>query len=74
VKKVTLFKQNNITNKHPNYPQAHLNAAVLFELYRGKFIQAKTHYQAYLALKPNDKQTQKWLAGLEIKLASRKDS
>jgi len=58
----------------PNYPQAHLNAAVLFELYRGKFIQAKTHYQAYLALKPNDKQTQKWLAGLEIKLASRKDS
>lgn len=58
----------------PDYPEAHLNAAVLFELYRGEFIKAKAHYEAYLVLKPDDKQTKRWLAGLEIKLASRKDS
>lgn len=56
----------------PDYADAHLNIAVLFELYRGKFIQAKDHYQAYLALKPDDVKTKQWLAGLEIKLASRK--
>jgi tetratricopeptide (TPR) repeat protein len=58
----------------PNYPQAHLNIAVLFELYRGDFTKAKAHYQAYLLLKPNDKKTKQWLAGLEIKIATRKGS
>lgn len=58
----------------PDYPQAHLNLAVLFELYRGEFAKAKTHYQAYLLLKPNDKKTKLWLAGLEIKMALRKGS
>jgi len=58
----------------PDYPEAHLNSAVFFELYRGKFIQAKKHYQAYLMLKPGDVKTKRWLAGLEIKLASRKGS
>lgn len=58
----------------PDYPQAHLNLAVLFELYRGEFAKAKTHYQAYLLLKPNDKKTKLWLAGLEIKIALRKGS
>jgi Tfp pilus assembly protein PilF len=58
----------------PDYPEAHLNIAVLFELYRGKFVKAKAHYQAYLLLKPDDQKTKQWLAGLEIKIASRKDS
>jgi tetratricopeptide (TPR) repeat protein len=58
----------------PDYPQAHLNLAVLFELYRGEFSKAKTHYQAYLLLEPNDKKTKLWLAGLEIKIALRKGS
>jgi tetratricopeptide (TPR) repeat protein len=58
----------------PSYPQAHLNIAVLFELYRGDFTKAKAHYQAYLLLKPNDKKTKQWLAGLEIKIATRKGS
>lgn len=54
----------------PNYPEAHLNIAILFELYRGKFERAKQHYLAYLALKPNDQQAKRWLAGLDIKLAA----
>jgi len=56
----------------PDYPEAHLNIAVLFELYRGMFVKAKTHYQAYLLLKPNDQKTKLWLAGLEMKIASGK--
>lgn len=56
----------------PDYPEAHLNIAILFELYRGDFVKAKTHYQAYLLLKPEDQKTKLWLAGLEIKIASRK--
>lgn len=58
----------------PHYPQAHLNLAVMYEIYRGKFTQAKKHYQKYLSLKPNDKKAKQWLAGLEIKLASAKRS
>ena len=54
----------------PKYAQAHLNLAVLLELYRGKFSQAKQHYLEYLSLQPNDTRVQRWLAGLEIKLAA----
>lgn len=54
----------------PEYAQAHLNLAVLLELYRGKFSQAKQHYLEYLSLQPNDTRVQRWLAGLEIKLAA----
>jgi tetratricopeptide (TPR) repeat protein len=57
-----------------DYPEAHLNIAVLFELYRGEFVKAKAHYQAYLQLKPDDTKTKQWLAGLEIKIATRKGS
>ncbi|XPF94824.1 tetratricopeptide repeat protein [Colwellia sp. RE-S-Sl-9] len=58
----------------PDYAEAHLNIAVFFELYRGEFVQAKAHYQAYLALKPDDARAKKWLAGLEVKLATRQES
>ncbi|MGJ8693671.1 MAG: tetratricopeptide repeat protein [Thalassotalea sp.] len=55
----------------PDYAAAHLNMAVLYELYRGDFAQAKKHYQVYIMLNPNDQLSKNWLAGLEIKLASR---
>ena len=58
----------------PEFADALLNAAVFYELYRGDFAQAKNHYQRYLTLKPDDQQTKKWLAGLEIKLATEKGS
>ncbi|MGB1262028.1 MAG: tetratricopeptide repeat protein [Cognaticolwellia sp.] len=53
----------------PNFADAHLNLAILAELYRGKFALAREHYQAYLMLNPEDKQVQRWLAGLSLKLA-----
>jgi tetratricopeptide (TPR) repeat protein len=53
----------------PNYSEAHLNVAVLYELYRGEFIKAQYHYQTYLLLEPKNSKVKQWLAGLEIKLA-----
>jgi len=52
----------------PQYPQAQLNMAILLELYRGQLVASKQHYQAYLKIKPQDKQVQRWLAGLNIKI------
>ncbi|MBO9488842.1 tetratricopeptide repeat protein [Endozoicomonas sp. G2_1] len=52
----------------PNYQQAHLNLAILAELYQGDFVLAKQHYQAYLAIVSDDKKVQRWLAVLELKL------
>ncbi len=52
----------------PQYSQAQLNMAILLELYRGQLVNAKKHYQAYLKIKPQDKQVQRWLAGLNIKI------
>ena len=51
----------------PNYQQAHLNLAILAELYQGDFVLAKQHYQAYLAIVSDDKKVQRWLAVLELK-------
>lgn len=55
----------------PNYAEVHLNIAVFYEIYRGEFIKAKSHYQRYLLLKPEDPKVSQWLAGLDIKLAVR---
>jgi Tfp pilus assembly protein PilF/uncharacterized protein YceK len=52
----------------PQYPQAQLNMAILLELYRGQLVASKKYYQAYLKIKPQDKQAQRWLAGLNIKI------
>ena len=51
-----------------DYPDAHLNLAILLELYRGQLLQARQHYQAYLTLNPHDKKVTAYLAGLEIKI------
>ncbi len=52
----------------PDYADAHVNLAILLELYRGQLLQAKQHYQAYLALNPEDKKVKAYLAGLAIKI------
>jgi tetratricopeptide (TPR) repeat protein len=52
----------------PGYAKAQLNLAILLELYRGQLLQAKQHYKYYLALQPQDKKVQRWLAGLKIKI------
>ena len=56
-------------NSLPNYADAHLNLAILSELYQGKLALAQQHYQAYLMVHQDDKQVQRWLAGLSLKLA-----
>ena len=52
----------------PQYTQAQLNMAILLELYRGRLLDSMKYYQAYLKIKPQDKQAQRWLAGLELKI------
>ena len=52
----------------PQYPQAQLNLAILLELYRGKLLQARQFYLAYLTNQPDDEQAKRWLAGVEIKI------
>lgn len=52
----------------PQYPEVHVNMAVLLELYRGRLLEARTYYLSYLALAPEDVQVQRWLASLEIKM------
>ena len=52
----------------PDYADAHVNLAILLELYRGQLLQAKQHYQAYLVLNPEDKKVKAYLAGLAIKI------
>ena len=55
----------------PDYADAHLNLAILAELYEGKWFLAQQHYQAYLLIRQDDKQVQRWLAGLTLKLAQK---
>lgn len=52
----------------PDYTEVHLSMAVLLELYRGRLLEAYSHYQSYMVLQPNDMQVQRWFAGLKIKL------
>lgn len=52
----------------PDFAEAHASMAILLELYRGRLLEAHTHYRAYLMLKPEDEEVKRWLAGLEIKI------
>jgi tetratricopeptide (TPR) repeat protein len=52
----------------PEYPEAQLNLAILLELYRGRLLDARKYYMSYLLLQWDDKQVQRWLAGVEIKI------
>jgi tetratricopeptide (TPR) repeat protein len=52
----------------PDFPEAHASMAILLELYRGRLLEAYRYYRSYLMLKPDDKEVQRWLAGLEIKI------
>ncbi|MCJ8319405.1 MAG: tetratricopeptide repeat protein [Colwellia sp.] len=53
----------------PDYPEVHWNYAVLLELYRGRYFDAKTYYLSYQKLLPDDKLVKRSIAGLEIKIA-----
>lgn len=49
-----------------NYPFAHLNLGILYDLYLGEPDRAVAHYQRYAELNPADaKQVEKWIADLK---------
>ncbi len=52
--------------EYPDYASAHLNLAILCDLYLQKIVCAKEHYQAYQTLgNDNNKQVVAWLSDLE---------
>lgn len=51
--------------EYPNYANAHLNLAILCDLYLQKIVCAKSHYQAYQEIEKNDdKQVIAWMSDL----------
>lgn len=53
----------------PDYAYAHLNIAILYDLYRGELDRALDHYQQYQqAAGGDDRQLAGWLADLQLRL------
>lgn len=53
----------------PNYPSAHYNLGILYELYTGKLELALQHYQTYQSLIDEpDKRVALWIADLKRRL------
>ena len=51
--------------EYPNYSNAHLNLAILCDLYLQRIVCAKSHYQAYQEIEKNDdKQVIAWMSDL----------
>ena len=56
----------NALSEYPNYASAHLNLAILCDLYLQKIVCAKEHYQAYQTLdSEHNQQVVAWLSDLE---------
>jgi Flp pilus assembly protein TadD len=54
----------------PNYANAHLNIAVLYDIYLGDLANALQHYEKYQALTDNkDEQVPKWIADVKQRLS-----
>ncbi len=54
----------------PDYADAHLNIAILFDIYLQYWIDAKQHYLRYLDLSNNNtKQVKLWLQDLELRMS-----
>ena len=52
-------------SEYPNYSNAHLNLAILCDLYLQKIVCAKSHYQAYQEIeKTEDKKVVAWMSDL----------
>ena len=54
----------------PAHPESHLNLGILYDLYRGEWDKALTHYQRYQALQTEpDRRVAGWIIDLERRLA-----
>jgi len=51
-----------------NYAPAHLNLAILFDIYLQYWLDARTHYRRYLELHGEDQRVQLWLQDLERRI------
>ena len=59
--------------EYPNYSNAHLNLAILCDLYLQKIVCAKSHYQAYQELsKESDKSVVAWMNDLDRRSSNTK--
>lgn len=57
--------------RNPDYADAHLNLAILYDLYLGKLAPALEHYERYLTLSgTTDGPVQGWVADLQRRLQS----
>ncbi len=54
---------------HPDYAPLRRNAGILYELYLHQNREALEHYQAYIKVKPDDKEVETWIADLLQRLA-----
>jgi Tfp pilus assembly protein PilF len=55
--------------RHPEYADAHLNLAILYDIYLGKSAQALEHYQRYLELNNDESSPVRgWVAELQRRL------
>ena len=53
----------------PEYPEAHFNMAVLFDIYLQYWIDAREHYRRYQKLAPApDRRVESWLRDLEARI------
>ncbi len=58
----------------PNYAYAHLNYAILLDLYLGELDEALDHYQKFQELAPGqDKEVKNWIVDLERRIKSAKN-
>jgi tetratricopeptide (TPR) repeat protein len=61
--------------KWPDYPQAHYNLGILYDLYLGQFDLALSHYQQYQSyLEKPDRLVKAWVADLERRINSQATS
>ena len=59
----------------PDYPEGHLNLAILYDLYMGQLTPALQHYQSYQALQQQpDRQVAGWIVDAERRLHSQQAS
>tara|TARA_B100001059_G_C17791927_1_gene560682 strand:+ start:1047 stop:1775 length:729 start_codon:yes stop_codon:yes gene_type:complete len=54
----------------PDFPEAHYNLSILFDVYLNQAQKAKQHLEAYILLSGEDEESQQWLQQLNERLAA----